>query len=621
MLLGEIFGYIASILVFSTFYMKTMVPLRIVAIASNVAFIIYATIDGLTPVLILHVALLPLNVLRLLQLRDFIRQVELAAREGFSIEALVPLMKRQILRANETLFAANDVANELYYVADGTLFLPELQHEVGPGSFLGEFALFSDTGRRTASAIARTDCVLMVLTRTAVFSALLQHPRLGIHLLKLITARLLHNAGRDQNLPGPPIDLPAKVPPKPTGLFATRSRRNAVRVTAVAFVLVAIGISQPLYAVLNRDAVVTTWVNVVSAPISGTVKDFSARPGLRLAETRDVARIVNDSVDRSGVIHATGVAQRAESRLEVLKAYDARINALSAEWRERKTRYADGFRIDLDLTIQELEHRSALLQERVALAETASGRKRTLRLSGNSSQADEDVAMSSQRALQAALTETAKALDRVRQRRALAERGIYLEEDGKEPEWSWRSLDEIRLETVRTARQVAELADEVNTSREILANEQKNLDVASGATLAVPAGMTIWSTTASDGISVTRRERLFTWIDCGHLLLDVPVTETMATLAVQGTRAEVTLEGERDSRKATVVLSRGASSHLTKAELVSLPDWRKTDAQVIVAFDNSAAIADCPIGRRAFVRFPDIGMFQYVRAYLPPLGY
>src|SRR6185312_13800940 len=181
MLLGEIFGYIASILVFSTFYMKTMVPLRIVAIASNVAFIIYATIDGLTPVLILHVALLPLNVLRLLQLRDFIRQVELAAREGFSIEALVPLMKRQILRANETLFAANDVANELYYVANGTLFLPELQHEVGPGSFLGEFALFSDTGRRTASAIARTDCVLMVLTRTAVFSALLQHPRLGIH--------------------------------------------------------------------------------------------------------------------------------------------------------------------------------------------------------------------------------------------------------------------------------------------------------------------------------------------------------------------------------------------------------------------------------------------------------
>jgi CRP/FNR family transcriptional regulator, cyclic AMP receptor protein len=63
---GEIFGYIASALVFATFYMRTMVPLRVVAIASNVAFIIYATIDGLTPIFLLHVALLPLNVLRLL---------------------------------------------------------------------------------------------------------------------------------------------------------------------------------------------------------------------------------------------------------------------------------------------------------------------------------------------------------------------------------------------------------------------------------------------------------------------------------------------------------------------------------------------------------------------------
>ncbi len=58
---GEIFGYIASALVFATFYMRTMLPLRIVAVASNLAFITYASIDGLTPILILHAALLPLN--------------------------------------------------------------------------------------------------------------------------------------------------------------------------------------------------------------------------------------------------------------------------------------------------------------------------------------------------------------------------------------------------------------------------------------------------------------------------------------------------------------------------------------------------------------------------------
>jgi hypothetical protein len=37
----DIFGYAASILVFVTFCMKDMVPLRVVALASNVAFLVY----------------------------------------------------------------------------------------------------------------------------------------------------------------------------------------------------------------------------------------------------------------------------------------------------------------------------------------------------------------------------------------------------------------------------------------------------------------------------------------------------------------------------------------------------------------------------------------------------
>ena len=62
---SDLFGYLASFLVFATFYMKGTIPLRIAAIASNVAFIIYACSSGLTPILVLHSALLPLNLLRL----------------------------------------------------------------------------------------------------------------------------------------------------------------------------------------------------------------------------------------------------------------------------------------------------------------------------------------------------------------------------------------------------------------------------------------------------------------------------------------------------------------------------------------------------------------------------
>jgi hypothetical protein len=49
-------------LVLAAFGMKDMVNLRIVAICSNLAFITYALVLNLLPVLILHVVLLPLNI-------------------------------------------------------------------------------------------------------------------------------------------------------------------------------------------------------------------------------------------------------------------------------------------------------------------------------------------------------------------------------------------------------------------------------------------------------------------------------------------------------------------------------------------------------------------------------
>jgi hypothetical protein len=42
--------------------MKTMIPLRSVAIASDASFIGYGYLGGMTPILVLHIALLPLNL-------------------------------------------------------------------------------------------------------------------------------------------------------------------------------------------------------------------------------------------------------------------------------------------------------------------------------------------------------------------------------------------------------------------------------------------------------------------------------------------------------------------------------------------------------------------------------
>ncbi len=65
-------GYVAAGLVFATFCTRRMVPLRALAIASNVAFIGYGYLGELWPILILHAAMLPMNMLRLRQ--EMLRQ-------------------------------------------------------------------------------------------------------------------------------------------------------------------------------------------------------------------------------------------------------------------------------------------------------------------------------------------------------------------------------------------------------------------------------------------------------------------------------------------------------------------------------------------------------------------
>jgi hypothetical protein len=60
-------GYLAAGLVITAFCMKDILHLRIVAVASNVAFLAYGVAFGLIPVWLLHLVLLPVNLVRLWQ--------------------------------------------------------------------------------------------------------------------------------------------------------------------------------------------------------------------------------------------------------------------------------------------------------------------------------------------------------------------------------------------------------------------------------------------------------------------------------------------------------------------------------------------------------------------------
>jgi CRP/FNR family transcriptional regulator, cyclic AMP receptor protein len=189
----EAIGYLASSLVFATFYMKMMTPLRAVAIASNVAFIGYGYLGGMAPILILHMTLLPLNLWRLHQTRALAKKVRRAMQDDLSFDWLIPYMNHRSFAAGETIFRKGDVACELYLISAGTLRLSELGIVVGKGSLVGEIGVFSPHKMRTATAVAVTPVDLLAISEERVIQLYTDNREFGFYLVSLITKRLLAN--------------------------------------------------------------------------------------------------------------------------------------------------------------------------------------------------------------------------------------------------------------------------------------------------------------------------------------------------------------------------------------------------------------------------------------------
>ncbi|MGI1661553.1 Crp/Fnr family transcriptional regulator [Palleronia sp. KMU-117] len=194
---ADALGYVAAALVFLTFLMKTMVTLRIIAIASNIAFILYAASAGLAPILVLHGLLLPLNLARLWQLHAFVRAARAAEEHTGGEESfdwLVPIGRRRRFSAGETIFRKGDRGRSMYILTKGRIRLPEIGVTLEKGALLGEISLFSGDGIRTLSAEADGPVEVAELTDRRVRELYFDNPRFAYSLIRIITARLLRNS-------------------------------------------------------------------------------------------------------------------------------------------------------------------------------------------------------------------------------------------------------------------------------------------------------------------------------------------------------------------------------------------------------------------------------------------
>jgi ABC-type glycerol-3-phosphate transport system permease component len=93
--LNDLLGWLASSLVFATFCAREMLPLRVLAITSNIAFISYGYGGHLWPIVGLHAAMLPMNLLRL-------RQALLASKDDVGCRSRIRKKETTHVRRNLT---------------------------------------------------------------------------------------------------------------------------------------------------------------------------------------------------------------------------------------------------------------------------------------------------------------------------------------------------------------------------------------------------------------------------------------------------------------------------------------------------------------------------------------
>ena len=163
-------GFLAAGLVIATLSMRTMIPLRVIGLASNVAFVTYGVLFGSLPTVILHGILFPLNVYRLHEMLKLVKQVEAASK--------------------------GDKANHLYFLVSGQMHLQEINLDLAPGAVVGELGMLAPERTRTQTLVCTENGLVLAISYEKIEELYYQNPKFGFYFLRLSTARLFDNIKR-----------------------------------------------------------------------------------------------------------------------------------------------------------------------------------------------------------------------------------------------------------------------------------------------------------------------------------------------------------------------------------------------------------------------------------------
>jgi CRP-like cAMP-binding protein len=131
-------------------------------------------------------------------LRYELRQHDFFATMGDdALAAMLELTQTRVVKSRQTIFSQGEEGDSLYIILSGCVKISTTSGSgketvlcfMGPGEVLGEIAVL-DQGLRTATASTIEETRVLVLRRGAFMGFLERHPKVALHIITVLCARL-----------------------------------------------------------------------------------------------------------------------------------------------------------------------------------------------------------------------------------------------------------------------------------------------------------------------------------------------------------------------------------------------------------------------------------------------
>ncbi|MGA8171982.1 MAG: cyclic nucleotide-binding domain-containing protein, partial [Methylocystis sp.] len=185
----QAFKWLEVLMSIGAAYAARMIPLRFMAMFGNMCGLAQGLGTGSLSTIVEHAVNLPLNAVRVREMRKLIATVREASATDLNVEWLKPFAHPRSLKAGATVFRKGDEADAAFILVEGSVELTEIDVVLHPGDLFGEMALFTADGRRMATAVCKTNTRLLFITYEEFEQHYFQNPEFGLYLVRLIVRR------------------------------------------------------------------------------------------------------------------------------------------------------------------------------------------------------------------------------------------------------------------------------------------------------------------------------------------------------------------------------------------------------------------------------------------------